>query len=1125
MSYLGVSHHDASYRFLIHALCFLGALILLSCTACAEPDALPGISFPSHSDLDEESIKAFEASGVALVLENTQLTQQNTVTATLYGYPHSDYYVWFMDTSEMTGQYGDQPPQFSQNQNMVFHDPQNGPYLFGSYKYNQGRGASIQENVAGSPSHGVLYYAQVRTGSNGQASIAFSTSGGTKPGLYIIRAERFTQGQYEIAYAPIEVLEKQGGLSLITDKKIISTGEDIVLSFTGQPLKYYTIWVTNTDSMTGGPNNQPPLLLSEQENVWRDPASGPYEIGQYRCDTCRGTTLQQSVATQPDSGTRYYARVMTDKQGFGTVTFSSTQLIKPQKYTFRIEEPFVAVANAAEVTVLVKSTSTKSLSLSVSHASIMQGEPFYAEIWGLPKTAYYLWLLNTNTMDGSFGHQPPSIVQAQTLMNYDPVLGPYIIGNYQYDGGSGQPIRDNIAIDSEYRGTYYYGTIETDTSGYARVAFHTSAGTESKTYTIRAELPQLVGGDVGAEFVEANVRVETETGILTITPETEHIALGSSSHGIIAGLPNTEYYLWFYNTGHMSGHPGDQPPIFQTNPNQLQQDPSYGPYLIGNYGYADACCGRVIQNDVPSRPDSGVGYYGLVRTDEMGHATIGFNTQYMVTKPGNYQLHVERKTNDGYEKANTVITVGSIIPPSPNPRLTPVPTRTPAPTPTWPVQTSAPTWMPTPTPTPTPAPTWPVPTQISSLPVKLTLATDSNVLNPGEEAGITLFGQPLTEYFFWVFDTAHLSGDYGDQPLIIPSGQKGIYQDEIKNIIIGQHLIDGKGGMTIHKDVPLYPDNGIYYYALITTDQTGVAQLKVQAPDGVLPKKYTLRAEGTTGAGYPEVALTSITVTGHSQPEFPMDVQTMTPPLGILFPDHFVQGPEGASYSGNIGWESDKKNFKPPLGEVDSRFTLLPSGQNTFSLQLSPGWNFISIPGIPISGSDTFSIFSSVDTQERSIWTYDPVKWPVTQGWNMVHMNDPLQPLEGYWIYSAAFVTVPIPVSDIIPMGIESHIQTSIQSILAPTTLLQTPQTPVYAKQMHTGWNAIGLYGQHQRSAKDALASVSNDWTIVLGFDNTFQRYDTSIINGGSDEYADSRFMQPGTGYWLYMQNPGDLFG
>jgi len=896
--------------------------------------------------------------------------------------------------------------------------------------------------------------------------------------------------------------------------------------------------------------------------------------------------LQQSVSKKPDSGTRYYARVMTDELGFGTVTFSSTEITKAQEYRFRIEEPFAAVANSAEVTVQIKSSHSSpvsSLSLSLNKASVTQGEQFYAELWGTPKTPYYLWFLNTNTMGGGFGYQPPSIAQAQTLMSHDPILGPYTIGNYQYSEGNGDTIRSNIAIDSAYKGIYYYGIIETDASGYGRVAFHTDAGTEPKAYTLRAELPQQMTGATDEKtFTQAQVMVQATAESLTLTPQSEHIPLGSSSYIVITGLPNSEYYLWFEGTEYMSGYPGEQPPTFQKNQKQFLQDPAHGPYIIGEYAYLDACCGKAIKNDVPSDPDNGVWYYGLVKTDETGRAVVGFDTEYMVTKPGSYQIHGERSTVHREQKAMAKISVESNIP------KTPVPMQ-------WPTSTQVPTRTPVPT---------------SPPPEKLMLTTDTSILHPGETVTVTLSGRPLTEYYFWMSDTAHLSGFYGDQPPVIPFEQRGIYQDKAQNIIIGKHFIEGKNGVIIHNDVPLYPDNGTCYYALVTTDRVGVAQIQLQAPQGVYQQQYILRAERTDPFAQPEIATTSLTVPGAPTPELTLTVQPKVSSLGTVFQAHMsgiprttyylwisgthamsgmandqppfilsqpgiaqdeagkpfsigtyrylggsgksirddvpIQPESGVLYYAQVMTNEQGKAFfslttthdtRPgeytltaelPLRrntlEEDSvesttfeierhrartaatQFVVQPAVQDQFSLQLMSGWNFISIPGIPASDDDTFAIFSDVDTQGRSIWVYDPGKWSETQGWNTGTVDDEIKPLDGYWIYSAVPMTVSIPISNNTPMEIESG-------------------SSPYTKQMYPGWNAIGLFGQYPRSAKDALTSIHNDWTVALGYDSALQRYDTSIIHGGTDDYADNRFMLPGTGYWVYMQNPGTLFG
>jgi hypothetical protein len=176
--------------------------------------------------------------------------------------------------------------------------------------------------------------------------------------------------------------------------------------------------------------------------------------------------------------------------------------------------------------------------------------------------------------------------------------------------------------------------------------------------------------------------------------------------------------------------------------------------------------------------------------------------------------------------------------------------------------------------------------------------------------------------------------------------------------------------------------------------------------------------------------------------------------------------------------------------------------QNPYPLNLNPGWNFISTPGVPTPGNEIFAIFSHVDTKGHSIWAYDPT-WSATEGWRMVGMYDVMQMYTGYWIYSASPVTVFIPISTVMP-----------------TEAQPSPSV----KSLYPGWNAIGSFGMYQKSAQDALRVAEKDWVVALGFNSMEQQYDPSIINGGYAEHADTRLMYPGSGYWLYMQNPGNLF-
>lgn len=176
-------------------------------------------------------------------------------------------------------------------------------------------------------------------------------------------------------------------------------------------------------------------------------------------------------------------------------------------------------------------------------------------------------------------------------------------------------------------------------------------------------------------------------------------------------------------------------------------------------------------------------------------------------------------------------------------------------------------------------------------------------------------------------------------------------------------------------------------------------------------------------------------------------------------------------------------------------FFLIPAAAipDTSSLQLYPGWNFISIPGNLAPGSDTFTIFNSIDTGGHSIWEYKAE----SQKWVRKYPNDRLSPLVGYWIFSKFQISVLIVQS-------ENH-------------------SGMYQRDFLEGWNTVGLSGNSLLDAHSALLPINNEWTQVMGYDVQNQQYEVQIINGGSNQFSDSRQLLPMKGYWVYMKNPGQL--
>jgi hypothetical protein len=158
------------------------------------------------------------------------------------------------------------------------------------------------------------------------------------------------------------------------------------------------------------------------------------------------------------------------------------------------------------------------------------------------------------------------------------------------------------------------------------------------------------------------------------------------------------------------------------------------------------------------------------------------------------------------------------------------------------------------------------------------------------------------------------------------------------------------------------------------------------------------------------------------------------------------------------------------------------------SINLVAGWNFVSVPRRLANDANTASIFTGLDSAGHSIWTYNQKDG----GWNDLTADDKILPLEGYWVYSTTPFRVPLRFSD---------------------DPLQVP--PV--KDMTAGWNMFGFTGNTPASARDSLLSIRNTWTEVIGWDPAIQQFEITIVNGGSNEQADSRMLEPTRSYWVYV--------
>ena len=143
-------------------------------------------------------------------------------------------------------------------------------------------------------------------------------------------------------------------ITLVSDTVKIEANKDSVVrsksfsvTVTGRPVTDYYLWIKGTSTLDGTYDNQPPLMVYNQEKVKNDafiPVTGPAiaVIGNYEYENGAGYSILDDVSKNvyTDFGTREYALITTSTSGTRTIEFMTTNWTKAQKYTIRVEQRF-----------------------------------------------------------------------------------------------------------------------------------------------------------------------------------------------------------------------------------------------------------------------------------------------------------------------------------------------------------------------------------------------------------------------------------------------------------------------------------------------------------------------------------------------------------------------------------------------------------------------------------------------------------------------------------------------------------------------------------------------------------------------------------------------------------------
>lgn len=165
------------------------------------------------------------------------------------------------------------------------------------------------------------------------------------------------------------------------------------------------------------------------------------------------------------------------------------------------------------------------ISITVSKTSVVRGNQFSVTLMGMPGTVYIVWVENTGHMTGGLPQdQPPTLLPSQSGLRSDPASGPYQFGGYQFQGGGGRTVQEDVP-SSPANGTIYYGRVSLSTTGSRTIQWQTNSGTKDRIYTIRVErgppgpngLPDIFS--TLTKYSTAEVDVVIEKGAVTISAE------------------------------------------------------------------------------------------------------------------------------------------------------------------------------------------------------------------------------------------------------------------------------------------------------------------------------------------------------------------------------------------------------------------------------------------------------------------------------------------------------------------------------------------------------------------------------------------------------------------------------
>jgi hypothetical protein len=401
-----------------------------------------------------------------------------------------------------------------------------------------------------------------QNGKNWSTDAADSTGQQAYPaGTYQVYAESYMNGMYDnyksggAAYTGKTVAETQTVTIVSNTVKIEANKDSVVRSkqfsvtITGKPNTMYHIWVKGSSTMSGGYDDQPPMIAANQAGIYNDSvlASGsvspdphlnqasdvvnPQLIGGYQYqnggnsrvvwdDVAHGTDAAKRAILL--NGTAVYANVSMSSSGTRTIAFTTTNWTKAQKYTIRVEQYFGSAIGYKSDEVDVKVEKGAVTIVAAGDQSYYLGEEVKFSGTNTESQTTYMFITGPNL--GAYGSaMAPNDLNPRAAVNALP-------------GGNTVPSTDLLiqaAVQGDNTWSYKWGTA--------------SIALDAGTYTVYAtSQPSSSSADQLSKVAYGTVSIIVKKPFISATASQSTVAQGDAVFitGTAQGQPAPGVMIW-----------------------------------------------------------------------------------------------------------------------------------------------------------------------------------------------------------------------------------------------------------------------------------------------------------------------------------------------------------------------------------------------------------------------------------------------------------------------------------------------------------------------------------------------------------------------------------------------------